>query len=300
MKNVKWYTLSLIICLTVFFNIERLDFERQDLINIDSYVYFLGFLTVVAVMALPVLWRTHVLISVLGCMAIYVSSKIFLFDNHPLLGGLYTYISLLEVMFLGILTWLSQALARVLHDFEKAVENITLSDFNQRVQPLEEVRENIKTYMLLSRRQQHPLSVVIVKPKPESISAALNNVVRNVQKTMMVRYVITGLGHTLSSILRRTDLMMVQREENRFIILCPETDVQGLDVFIDRVQTAAEQLGISVSCGKASFPDEALTFEELVDKAESKIGNTLQTHAYTSANHDKRHSGLTIKTQRNS
>jgi GGDEF domain-containing protein len=114
--------------------------------------------------------------------------------------------------------------------------------------------------------------VVVVEPEPDSIQVALHRTVQEVQQAMMTRYVITSLARVFNKVLRRIDVVIEQREQGRFVILCPETNATGSNVLADRIQAAvAEQLGVSVKCGTASFPDEALTFEELVRQAESHL-----------------------------
>ena len=58
---------------------------------------------------------------------------------------------------------------------------------------------------------------------------------------------------------------------NRFIILCPEVDEEGSAVIVDRIKTVMQQAGISVHCGTSTFPDDALTFEGLVNQAKTKL-----------------------------
>ncbi len=61
-----------------------------------------------------------------------------------------------------------------------------------------------------------------------------------------------------------------QQDQGRFIILSPESDVGGATALAERIRVAAEQqLGVAVTYGIASFPQDALTFEELVAYAET-------------------------------
>jgi GGDEF domain-containing protein len=89
---------------------------------------------------------------------------------------------------------------------------------------------------------------------------------------MMARYVITSLARIISKQLRRTDMVLDQHERGRFIIISPDTSASSSETLAQRIKSAAaEQLGVTVSCGVASFPDEALTFEELVHQAETGL-----------------------------
>jgi GGDEF domain-containing protein len=196
----------------------------------------------------------------------------FLFYQQPLIGEVYTYITITEVTFLSVLIWLAHRTARSLQDFEEAVENITMVNINGRVRSLDDASEDIQIEMFRSRNHHHPLSVILVEPEPDSFKVMLHQAVQEVQNTIMNSYVITKLADSLSRHLRRTDLVLEERDRGRFVILCPDTNVKDLKILVEYIQaTAVQILGVSVRYGTATFPDEALTFEELVHQAEKKL-----------------------------
>jgi hypothetical protein len=272
MRHLRRLIIASLIGVTLLFNIERLDFGRENIVDIDSFVYVLGIIAAISIITLPILWRAHVAALLVLWPSIYLLGKLFIFNQRPLLGGIYTYLSITEVTLLAIAIWLSHLLARAIHDFEQAVENITLRSASRRVRRLNEAMEDIQIEMFRSRHNHHPLSVVVVEPKPESIQASLHQAVREVQETMLHSYIINSLAQTLSKYLRRTDMILEQRDVGRFIILCPETSVGDLNLLVEYIQTiVAKQLGTAVACGVATFPNEALTFEELIHRAEAQL-----------------------------
>jgi hypothetical protein len=272
MRHLREIIIASLIGLTLLFNIERLDFGRENIIDIDSFVYILGIIAAISIITLPILRRKHVAISLGLWLGLYLFSKLFIFNQRPLAGGIYTYLSITEVTLVAISIWLSHLLARAIHDFEQAVENITLRSASRRVRRLNEALEDIQVEMFRSRHNHHPLGVVVVEPKPEAAQTALHQAVREVQERMMHSYIINSMAQTLSKYLRRTDLILEQRDQGRFIVLCPETSAGDLNLLVEYIQTiAAKQLGTAVACGVATFPNEALTFEELVHRAESQL-----------------------------
>jgi hypothetical protein len=272
MRNLKYLVIATIIGLALFFNIERLDFGRENLIDISSSVYILGTIAAITAMAIPFLRNTPTALLILFWIGIYMLDKLFLSNSRPILGGIYTYLSITEITLLSLSVWLSHRLALAVYDFEDAVQNVTLVNLNGRVRPLDEAVEDIQVEMFRSRHHHHPLSVIVVEPQPGSIQVVLHRAVQEVQQAIMNNYVITKLADSLSHHLRRTDLVLEQRDRGRFIILCPDTSARDLNVLVEYIQaTAAELVGVSVNCGMATFPDEALTFEELVHQAESNL-----------------------------
>ena len=277
MRHLSRSVIALLVGLTVLFNIERMDFGQQNIINIDTFVYILGILSVIAVIMLPALWNTPLSVSLALWLGIYLLCKLLVINDRPLLGGIHTYLSITEAALLSILVWLAHNVGRSLADFEEAVKNITLSDVNRRVRKMDEALEDIRMELVRSRRHQRPLTVMVVEAKPESIRAVLHRTVQEVQRAMMTRYVITSLARVIGGQLRRTDMVLDQRDRGRFVILSPDTNVANSSVVVDRIQAAAaEQLGVAIACGIASFPDDALTFEELVHRAEGNLQESLE------------------------
>lgn len=68
------------------------------------------------------------------------------------------------------------------------------------------------------------------------------------------------------------DYDLIALRDDRFIILLPETDRENACETTRRLKAIAnEQLGIELEIGLATFPDEAVTFERLLEIAEGKI-----------------------------
>ncbi len=272
MKHLRISFFALLVHLAVFYNIERLDFGQQNVIDIQAFVYVLGFVALISIIFVPVLWRLHVSVSLALWLGVYVICRLLIFNQRPLLGGIDTYLSITELAALYILIVLAHNVTRDLQDFEEAVKNITFADVSRRVQKLEDASEEIQTELIRSRRHHYPLTVMIIQPDAKSIKAVLHRTVQELQQAMMARYVITSLARIISKQLRRTDMVLDQHERGRFIVISPDTSASSSDTLAQRIKSAAvEELGVSVSYGVASFPDEALTFEELVHQAESSL-----------------------------
>lgn len=272
MQYFKLSVVLFVIALTVFFNIERLDFVEDNAINIDSFVYIIGFFAIIIIILLPRSIEYSPYIPIFSCIALHFLLKLFFSDQKPIFGGIQAYIYVTELALLSSVTFLAYGLSRALHDFEAAVEDVTLGDIRQQVPPLNEALEDIQKHMTFGRRYRRPLSVVIVELERDSLQLTLHRAVQEVQRTMMTRYALTRLARAFTRDLRRTDVMLEHREQGRLVILCPETDAGESAALVRRLQElVTDHHGISVACGSASFPDEALTFEELVRKAESHL-----------------------------
>ncbi len=276
MTHVKRLTIALILELTLFYNIERLSFGESyyHYINIQSFVYGLGLIAVLGTLLVPALRRMHVGPVVALWLGAYALGKLLVFRNPTRVAfdGYNFFVTFTEIALLTLAVLIAHALARALKDFEQAVENITLNGMTRRLRQVADAAEDIETELVRSRRYHTPLSVVVVEPKEQSFRVTLNRAIEQVQKAMASRYVLTGIASLLTNVLRRTDMIPEQPDKGRFIIFSPQTDARSSQVLSRHIQSViAERLHVSVECGVAVFPSDALTFEELVHRAESNL-----------------------------
>jgi len=112
----------------------------------------------------------------------------------------------------------------------------------------------------------------VVEPDPSTIDKGMVATVEEIQNNLARRYALGKISEVISSTARRPDLVINQEQSDRFVLLCPETNVANSEILRQRIQSVVKgSLGVSVSIGVASFPDDALTFEELLHKASAKL-----------------------------
>ncbi len=272
MRHLKTSIVYLILGLTILFNIKRLNFEEGK-IDILPLFYALGFAVALIIILFPLFRRINLFISLILWNALGLLLKAAFFaEESPVFGDINTYLTITELSLLSIIVVLAHQLARNLSEFEEAVENMTLATVGRQLRELDEAAEDIQTELIRSRRHHHPLSVIIVEPEAGSVQAAVHRSVLEVQRAMMSRYVVVSLGRAISGELRRTDTILQQSGRDRFIVFCPETSAPDALVMINRIKTVAEEkIGVRVACGIGAFPEDALTFEELVRQAELQV-----------------------------
>ena len=270
MKQLRFSLIALVFFIGIVLNLERFDIGRQiDVINIHSFFYVLFGVAILSTLAFTALRRISLPIQLLGWVAIYLFSKLFIFTDRPLLGGTYTFLSITEMTLLVIGVMRAHQTTENLFAFERVIANINLSGVSSRVMEFDKAGDEIAKEFIRSRRYKIPLSVLVVKLDPEVIKASRENTMEEVILSLMTRYTANSLVRVLDKELRRTDLIIEQPRRNRLILLFPETDANGTKVMASRIeQISKENLGISISCGYATFPDEAITFDELIQRAE--------------------------------
>lgn len=270
MRNLRFSLIALIIQLTVLFNIERLDFGEENVVDIQTIVYVLALLAFLAVLLIEKRVHWGVVAWLIIWIVIYLFARI-LIHERPMFGGIHTYLLITEMSLLALTVAISHRVSAALTEFELGVEELTLTEQGRRLQQLNEAMEQVDEEFLRSRRHNRPLSVMLVAPHPDDFQKSRHQMVVELQDAMFSRYVVNSLGHRLHRAVRRIDMILEHPNQNQLIIVMPETDRQGAVGLIGRLQVVTEQFGVPISCGIASFPEGAYTFEQLVRQAEKDL-----------------------------
>ncbi|MBE2200912.1 MAG: hypothetical protein IAE79_20030 [Anaerolinea sp.] len=193
-------------------------------------------------------------------------------SERSIWGGIYTYLTLTEAVFVLVMVYLAHQVARVYYEFRQAVEYVTLADAGHHLLKVADAGQEIGREMSRSRHFHRALSVIIVRPDKQSVVKVTPRLLEEIQQNMAELWTAVRLSTTIKEQLRVVDMVMEDRENGRFIILCPEIDAQGATMLTNRIGKAlANQLGVNISYGVASFPKEALTFETLLTEANSHL-----------------------------
>jgi hypothetical protein len=266
MKDLRFTLLALLSALAVFFNIERLG--EHNAANISSPVYVLAFLCVLAVVTFPFLARSRVSTPILLWLTVYSIFKIF-FSHRPTSGHVYLVIT--EMTLPSVVIGLAHRMARCVGEFERTLDEITLSGMSHRLQPLEEAMDEIHKHLKLSRRNERPLSLLLVEFELEAQHQSNGSDITEVENSLLQRRALVALSKRLDRMLRRSDLMLETRGKGRIILICPETVKRGAYSLADRIRHCADGLKIRVSCGTATMPEDAVTFDQLLEHAEARL-----------------------------
>jgi len=267
MKRLPLSLILLMLFLAFFYNLERINVGTQDLVNINTFVYILVTIAVVFTIMLPALRRLNVAwILILWNLAFFIL-KIFVYSAKPFWGGINSFITIVETTMVSLAVSLARWVGWNLEDFEKAVENITFAEI-KRASNLKDAAESINSEIYRSRRYNHPLTMIMVEPLKGSQEMILNQSVREVQESMISRYVSISLARALRDYIRRTDMLVEQPDKGRFIVITPETGKVESDRVVSKIFEAASSIGAEVAVGVCAFPDDALTLEDMLSRAE--------------------------------
>jgi GGDEF domain-containing protein len=176
----------------------------------------------------------------------------------------------LEFMLLEVGVWFAHQLALQISHAESVMDALALSAFPNRANDIDSENQRIKIELTRSRRYHRPLSLIVIESESED-DKTTREMLKSIQHDLLNRFTSARVGQIIDDRIRQTDLVLRDRR-GRFIILCPETDLGNASLLARRISLAVkERISLNVFWGVASFPEEALTFEDLLQKARERL-----------------------------
>lgn len=260
MRNLRFWVIVLTIWLIFIFNIERINSP----INVRSYTYI--FVAIAAMIALTVP-QAHRL-SYIALLFIPVPS--FLLFNmisggHPVFGAALplTVTQVSAIVLTGLIT---RQISYGLRDLEQLIHTITSGYIGKVPKTFAEAEGAIYKELRRARRYQRPLSVITMKIDSQMVQVALPRITQEVQQAMMNEYVLAQITRILDE--NVPDLGTIALRDNHFIVVLPETPGNEAPLIAQSLQQAVQkEMDVQLFTGAASFPNDAMTLEALVDLA---------------------------------
>lgn len=260
MKRMRWFVALFAVWLVGLFSAERLDIDH--LINMAWFVYVIAIVSVVVLLLIP-LRRPQFYMLLFWMLATYVVCKAI--HYRPIFWGIGKYITVSEIAVLLVTALFAWRIGSMLHQFEEAVEAISLPQGRTPLLPFPEVQDRLTVEMGRARRLQIPLSVVTIDLDPTTFEFGLHKIVREVQAAMLRRYVQVRVGLLLTRYVRETDIVARHVADGRFVVVAPATSADQAVEMLKRLHHQVEtQTGIRFRYGIADFPAAGLTPEQLL------------------------------------
>ena len=131
------------------------------------------------------------------------------------------------------------------------------------------INSSISEEITRSRRYHHPLSILTVRLDRNRSWGDWKDM-KLLANEMLERFAFAKVSQILSDHARSTDMVLRDRD-GLFVLLCPETNQANTSILAARIADAVKrELDAKIECGSASFPDEALTFDDLIHTANGR------------------------------
>lgn len=175
-------------------------------------------------------------------------------------------VNLIQLLLVLLTAFLAFDVGRRFDQTEIALEQLAASAYPNRAQDIQFARDRISYEITRSRRYHHPLSILTVRLEKNKTWEEWKEV-KMLANEMLERFAVAKVSQILSDNARVTDMVLRDRD-GQFVLLCPETNHTSTEILATRIAEAVnKELDANIECGIASFPDEALTFEDLLHAA---------------------------------
>jgi GGDEF domain-containing protein len=249
----------LTIWLVLVYNVERLG----EPIRITGLVYALVPLVVAPILLIP---RLHSVPSwSLLAASILAFWTLKAATGHRIWGAALP-LTVMEMCIIAMTAVLACWVSNGMSEFETAVAHIAIGQAGKSSKPLAIGQAEMYREVRRARHHQRPLSLMVIGIEDESTQATMDRIVQDVQKTMMKEYVLSSVAETLCNELE--DHNIIAHSGDRFWVLLPEVTAAELIDLVDGLQASiSEQVGVASQIGTASLPEDAMTFESLMERA---------------------------------
>lgn len=271
MTNLKRSFFWAAIYLAVIYVLAQTDYLSSPIIDFASYFYLSVMIAVPVTLFFPSISRVPSYVPLLVWAGFYLVILQTVDRSVSAVEGEFSVI-VLEFILLEVGVWFAHQLAVQISHAESVMDALALSAFPNRVQDIEAEDKRIKVELTRSRRYHRPLSLVVVEFESDD-EKLTKEVLKSIQHDLLSRFSSARVGQIIDDRVRQTDLVL-RDHKGRFVLLCPETDLESATMLANRIAEAVkERTDMSVRWGAAAFPDEALTFDDLLQKARERAAN---------------------------
>ena len=245
------------------------DYIGRPIINFASYFYLIAMISVPVTLFFPGVTRVSTKVPMLVWAGIYSLLLLFIDRNLTTTSNDLS-IVVLEFVLLEAGVWLAHQLAQQINQAESIMDELAVGAFPHRAQELDEASNRVKLEFTRSRRYHRPLSMLLMEVDPETHKEN-GLALKDIQTDIVNRFTSARIGQIIDDRIRQTDLVLRDRQWC-YVIICPETDYSSVLMLGRRIsQAVKEKTGYSILWGIAAFPEEALTFEDLMKKARERL-----------------------------
>ena len=254
-----WFAIA-IVWLFLLYNVERL----QEPMHIASFVYPFTAASALWVLVMP-LPRLPVFWWMVLPLPAYLALKAGL--GYPLAGGELP-LTVTEICAIELTILIARRLALGLADFREAASRMLVGSNDGVAVPFESGQTAIYRELRRARRYQRPLSLLSIAVGDSTPQTSRDRLLEELRRENLERYALGQLGRLLAE--RTKDSDVITRRDDHFVALLPETRREAAEEIARRLAAeAAERLGLTLHVGLSSFPDEEVTFERLLERAET-------------------------------
>jgi len=258
--------------LAIILVLGEFDYSDRPIINFASYFYLVVMVAVPMTLFFPYVARVSVYVPLLIWAGVYMV-VLQVVDRAQSTQAIEFPVIVLEFVLLEAGVWFAYQLALQIGHAESVMDALALSAFPNRAHDIDEEHQRIKIELTRSRRYHRPLSLLVIEAEEEEQQTP-REMLKGIQHDLHKRFTSARIGQIIDDNIRQTDLVL-RDHRGRFVILCPETDLPSAAILARRIsEIVIDRTSHKVLNGVAAFPEEALTFDDLLQKARERLIHT--------------------------
>jgi hypothetical protein len=275
MTNLKRSFFGLAFYLLVVFVLAQTDYVGRPIINFASYFYLSVMVAVPITLFFPSIGRVSFYIPLIVWAGFYLVLLQTIDRSASAVEGEFSVI-VLEFLLLETGVWFAHQLAIQVNHAESVMDGLALSAFPHQVTDIESEHRRITIELTRSRRYHRSLGLIVIEAETDD-EKLTRELLKSIQHDLLSRFSSARLGQIIDNRVRQTDVVM-RDHSGKFVILCPETDLDSTTILAIRIaKDVKARMDMRVRWGAASFPDEALTFDDLLLTARTRSAEAKQT-----------------------
>jgi hypothetical protein len=253
----------LVLYVIAILGISNIDEFQASIIDFSPIFFLLvAFVVFSELLVIGRLIQAGVKINYYAVVAFWLLVYILVWVYYPA-GGRPIEVHLIQMLLVVMSSVLAYDVARRVDQVDKTLNGVSSNAYPNRARDIQSSRDLIASEITRSRRYHHPLSILTVRLNKPTGKRGWKDL-EALADDMLERFAIAKASQILSDLARSTDLVLLDKD-GRFVLLCPETNLNNISILARRIETAVnERLNIKVDWGIAAFPDEALTFDDLL------------------------------------
>jgi len=267
MNTLPWRCAAIIGWVVVFTEIDR----HSDLFEIGGPSYALAVASAL-LLVVPALRRTSTLRALALAFPIFCALEIASGPIDLRAAGS----ALLEFGGTGVTIALAASLARRLALADEVLHEFAVGTTREAIEPFSRTQGEMFREVRRARRHERPLSLVALSASGPQPPAALAQILEQARRESADRYVTSKVAALLED--QTAGSSVIADRGDHFLLLLPEAGRQEAEQVAKRLERAAsERHGITLRFGIASFPHEEITFDKLLETAESELREVERT-----------------------
>jgi len=272
MNDLKLSITILVSYVTLVLGVANIDSFQSNVIDFNpAFFIFVAVIVFSELMITGYLIRQGLKISyyavILFWVIMYIFAWVFYFGNDRPIQ-----VQIIQLLLVAISAGLAYDVGKRIGQLDRTLDGLSSSAYPNRARDIQESHDLIAAEITRSRRYHHPLSILTFRlDKQKNRESRKNKDYEALQNDMLERFAVAKISQILSDLARNTDIVL-RDKDGQFVLLCPETDANTISILADRVVAAVdESLNTKICWGSAAFPDEALTFDDLLQTARKRL-----------------------------